>query len=127
MIIGLKNLDALQNAISTQTLSYVFPYSSFSFNLDLNFLVLAQGRKSPFLTTDISIPLRPSNTTDATRLRQILYKADNEVRLPSKSTLESFRWYIQQAKRTKVSVGAEVAKVCTIHLFVLDMLLNVTP
>lgn len=122
MFIGLKNLDALQSAISTQTLSYVFPYSSFSFSLDLNFLVLAQGRKSPFLTTDISIPLRASNTADATKLGQMLYKAENEVRLPSESTLESFRWYIQQAKRTKVSVGAEVAKVCTIHLFVCPIL-----
>ena len=122
MIIGLKNLDALQNAISTQTLSYIFPYSSFSFSLDLNFLVLAQGRRSPFLTTDISIPLRASNTADATNLGQVLYKAENEVQLPSKSTLESFRWYIQQAKRTKVSVGAEVAKVCTIHSFVCPIL-----
>lgn len=122
MFIGLKNLDALQSAISTQTLSYVFPYSSFSFSLDLNFLVLAQGRKSPFLTTDISIPLRASNTADATKLGQMLYKAENEVRLPSESTLESFRWYIQQAKRTKVSVGAEVAKVFTIHLFVCPIL-----
>jgi hypothetical protein len=124
MIIGLKNLDALQNAISTQRLSYVFPYSSFSFDLDLNFLILAQGKKSPFLTTDINIPLRASNTTGATKLGQILYKADNEVRLPSKPMLESFRWYIQQAKRTKVSVGAEVAKVCIIHLFVPDTLVT---
>jgi len=115
MDIGLKNLNALQGAISTQTLSYVFPYSSFSFNLDLNFLVLAQGRKSPFLNTDLSIPLRSLNTPDATRLRKILYKADYEVRLPSKTMMESFRWYIQQAKRTKVSMGAEVAEVCVIH------------
>lgn len=122
MIIGLKNLDALQNAISTQTLAYLFPYSSFSLHLDLNFLVLAQGRKSPFLTTDINVPLRASNTVDATRLGQMLYKTENEVRLPSKSTLESFRWYIQQAKRTKVSVGAEIAKVCTIHLFLCPIL-----
>ena len=116
MIIGLKNLNALQNAISTQTLSYVFPYSSFSFNLDLNFLILAQGRKSPFLNTDLCIPLQSPNTPDATRLRQILYKADSEVQLPSESVMESFRWYIQQAKRTKVSVGTEVAKVCVISL-----------
>lgn len=102
----------------------MFPYSSFSFDLDLSFLILAQGRKSPFLTTDISIPLRAPNTIDATKLGQVLYKADNEVRLPSKSTLESFRWYIQQAKRTKVTVGAEVAKVCTIHLFVPDTLVT---
>lgn len=122
MIIGLKNLDALQNAISTQTLVYLFPYSSFSFHLDLNFLVLAQGRKSPFLTTDINIPLRASNTADTTKLGQMLYKSENEVRLPSKSTLESFRWYIQQAKRTKVSVGAEIAKVRTIHLFLCPIL-----
>jgi Mini-chromosome maintenance replisome factor len=101
--------------MSTQTLSYIFPYSSFSFNLDLNFLVLAQGRKSPFLNTDLNIPLRSLNAPDATRLGQILYKADHEVRLPSKSILESFRWYIQQAKRTKVSVGMEVAKVRIIY------------
>src|SRR5258706_16435245 len=98
MIIGLKNLDALQNAISTQTLVCLFPYSSFSFHLDLNFLVLAQGRKSPFFTPDISIPLQAPNTPDPTKLRQMLYKPEPEVRLRSKSTLESFGWYIQHAK-----------------------------
>lgn len=113
VVIGLKNLDALQNAISSQTLSYVFPYSSFSFNLDLNFLVLAQGRKTAFLNTDITIPLQSPDTLDATRLRQLLYKADVEVRLPSQS-MEPFRWYIQQAKRVRVSVGVEVAKVSVI-------------
>jgi hypothetical protein len=102
----------------------MFPYSSFSFELGLNFIVLAQGRKSPFLNTDLVMPLRLPDTPEATRSRQILYKADHEVRLPSKSMLESFRWYIQQAKRTRVTVGVDVAKVCVIHWFVLDAFLT---
>lgn len=34
--------------MATQTLDYVFPFSRFSFETDINFIVLASGRKSAF-------------------------------------------------------------------------------
>ncbi|CAK5279504.1 unnamed protein product [Mycena citricolor] len=56
---GLRNIRAVQDAMSTQTLDYVFPFSSFSFNTDLIFIVVSEGKKSAFFETHINVPLRP--------------------------------------------------------------------
>jgi hypothetical protein len=46
---GLENVDALKQCASSQTLAYKFPYSDYNFRTSLNFVMLAQGKGSPFL------------------------------------------------------------------------------
>ncbi|KAF8718540.1 hypothetical protein AX14_011788, partial [Amanita brunnescens Koide BX004] len=45
---ALLNIRAVQEVLDSQSLQYIFPYSSFSFDTDLNFILLAEGRKSTF-------------------------------------------------------------------------------
>lgn len=46
---GVINVMAIQNAMVSQTLSYRFPFSDFSFPTDLSFIVLTEAKKSAFL------------------------------------------------------------------------------
>ena len=46
---GLENIDALKQCASSQTLAYKFPYSDYTFKTSLNFVMLAQGKSSPFI------------------------------------------------------------------------------
>ena len=46
---GVLNVRALKQCISSQTIAYSFPFNDFSFSTDLNFLVLTQDKKSPFV------------------------------------------------------------------------------
>ena len=45
---GVLNLRTVQDAIAYQTVDYVFPFSRFSFETDISFLVLSGGSSSPF-------------------------------------------------------------------------------
>ncbi|KAF7338574.1 Mini-chromosome maintenance complex-binding protein [Mycena venus] len=51
---GLMNLRALQEMMTNQTLEYIFPFSRFTFDTDVGFLVLSEGRKSTFFQTHIN-------------------------------------------------------------------------
>jgi len=46
---GLENVNALKQCASSQTLAYKFPYNDYTFKTSLNFVMLAQGKGSPFL------------------------------------------------------------------------------
>lgn len=45
---GLTNIRTCQEVISTQTLNYQFPYSSFAFPTDMGCVVVAPGKRSAF-------------------------------------------------------------------------------
>lgn len=45
---GVLNVRALQEVMATQTLSYAFPFSAFSFPTDISCIVLSEGSKSAF-------------------------------------------------------------------------------
>lgn len=45
---GISNLRAVQDVMNAQSLEYIFPYSRFAFDTDINILTLSQGRKSTF-------------------------------------------------------------------------------
>lgn len=47
-MLGIMNIKAMQDVISSQSLTYVFPFSQFSFPTDIEFVILAEGRKSAF-------------------------------------------------------------------------------
>ena len=47
---GIMNVRAIQDVINSQTVEYVFPFSSrFTFQTDLSMIVVSEGRKSALL------------------------------------------------------------------------------
>lgn len=95
--------------MATQTLPYVFPYSSFPFAIDLGFVVLTRGQKSAFLKTDSVLPLK--GTVPVEDLAKALYKSEKDIKIPSPSRLRAFQDYISVCKRASVSVTSEMGKV----------------
>lgn len=47
---GMHNLKDVQDVMSNQNLRYAFPFSQFSFNTEIGFILLVEGRRSPFFT-----------------------------------------------------------------------------
>ncbi|KAJ6500365.1 mini-chromosome maintenance replisome factor-domain-containing protein [Mycena sanguinolenta] len=99
---GIMNLRTLQGMITNQTLEYAFPFSTFAFQTDVTFLILAEGRKSTFFQTHMNVPLR----VDASKSAE-LYKS---VKLPPPETLAMFRELVGGAKMGSVTIGDTVAE-----------------
>ncbi|KAF8892672.1 mini-chromosome maintenance replisome factor-domain-containing protein [Infundibulicybe gibba] len=104
---GIMNLRAIQKMMSAQTLEYVFPFSRFEFETDVSMVVICEGRKSAFFQTNINIPLQAS---DSPELQKLLYKPQNEIKLPPLKTLQNFRHLVGGAKVGTVTVGENVAQ-----------------
>lgn len=48
-MIGVMNIQAIQDVMYSQTVDYIFPFSSkFTFHTDLSMIVVSEGRKSAF-------------------------------------------------------------------------------
>ncbi|KAG6864148.1 hypothetical protein C0991_012126 [Blastosporella zonata] len=101
---GITNLRAVQETMSTQTLEYVFPFSRFSFETDVAFVVLIEGKKSAFFQTDFIIPLQPT-VSDFD-----FYATPNTIQVPPTDKLEAFRDLLGAAKAGNMTVGEETAK-----------------
>ena len=103
------NINALQEVLSSQTLTYVFPFSSFSFPTDISCIVLTEGKKSAFFKTDLAVPFRPAsaNSADVSRL----YKPAEDVALPELSKLAAFRDLVIGAQQGKVQVSEATSEV----------------
>jgi len=100
---GVMNLRALQNVIDSQSLPYLFPFSQFSFPTDLAFIVLAEGQKSAFFQTSITLPLRRSKNSEGSD--RDLYKSPGGVVLPPANKLVQYRKLVGAAKVRNVQVG----------------------
>ncbi|KAF9001982.1 putative alanine racemase-domain-containing protein [Cyathus striatus] len=100
---ALLNFRAIQDIISLQRLDYVFPFSSFGFDTDINFVILTDGHKSGLFQTSINMPLRPVHSDSN------LYKSEIEINLPSPAQLDLFRQVVGGAKIGNVSVSDKVA------------------
>ncbi|KAJ2916057.1 hypothetical protein MD484_g4390, partial [Candolleomyces efflorescens] len=99
---GVLNLRTVQDAIAYQTVDYVFPFSRFSFETDISFLVLSGGSSSPFF----KVPVR-AQTEDH---REGLYAQDgHRIRLPSPELLSEFRKLIGGAKIASVTLDGTTA------------------
>lgn len=58
---GLKNLNALAKALGQAKLDYIFPFSQFSFDVDLNFIVLSTSKSLlPVRLNLLSLSVMPS-------------------------------------------------------------------
>ena len=130
-MIGVTNVRAIQDVVNSQTVEYIFPFSSrFTFHTDLSMIVVSEGRKSAFfqvipdirillpslsmifhsytcMQTSINIPLRCSYTTPR------LYKPKDEISLPPAEKMAVYRSYIAACKAVseKVQVTEETSKV----------------
>ncbi|KAI0061668.1 hypothetical protein BV25DRAFT_1992016 [Artomyces pyxidatus] len=100
---GVLNVLAVQNVMTSQTLSYKFPFSEFSFPTDVNFIVLSQGSKSALWKTDFTLPLDSPTSNE-------FYKTASEIRLPPAETLAAFRQLIVSAKTGKIEVGESTSQ-----------------
>jgi len=123
---GMWSLKDVQNAMSNQNLRCAFPFSQFSFNTDIGFVLLVEGTRSPFFTvgpsrpyalndlslalvlqTDISLPLQPESGDTAS-----LYKSESEIKVPDQTQLDTFRNFLASARgRGKLRVPKQLAEV----------------
>ncbi|PPQ78178.1 hypothetical protein CVT25_015511 [Psilocybe cyanescens] len=85
---GVMNIRATQDMMSEQTLQYIFPFSNFQFETEVNFLVTTEGKRSTFFKTDVTVPLRLSVSND---LKHSLYKSEEDITFPSVQKLFQFR------------------------------------
>jgi len=70
---------------------------------DLGFIVLAEGRKSAFFQTSITIPLQRPESQPGESERD-LYKAPEQITLPCAEKLAQFRKLVEAAKAGNVQV-----------------------
>ncbi|KZT66826.1 hypothetical protein DAEQUDRAFT_694992 [Daedalea quercina L-15889] len=104
---GVLNIRALQEVMATQTLSYAFPFSAFSFPTDISCIVLSEGSKTAFFKTDISVPLRVERTPAGIAT---LYKPAESIRMPDAERLAAFRDLVVGARSGKMQVSAETSE-----------------
>ena len=125
----MRNLRDVQSVMSNQSLRYIFPFSQFSFDTEIGFLLLVEGSRSPFFTvgplhvficltlstkkqqTDTSLPLQPQDKDNAR-----LYKDESDIKMPDQGQLETFRNLLSGARqRGKPSVPKELSEVRQIN------------
>jgi hypothetical protein len=54
-ISGISNLHAVQGVIDSQTLQYVFPFSEFTFDTEINFIILSEAKKGAFFKVSFAL------------------------------------------------------------------------
>lgn len=127
---GIRSLKDTQNVMSNQKLRCAFPFSQLSFDTEIGFILLAEGKRSPFFTvwspyvcsrptislvptlqTDISLPLQPQSKDTAP-----LYKSQFEIKMPDQGQLDAFRNLLTGARRRgRLSVPKHLAEVRLIY------------
>ena len=126
----MRSLKDVQGVMSNQQLRYAFPFSQFSFDTEIGFILLVEGRRSPFFTvwspyicthptislvfvsqTDISLTLQPQNKDTAS-----LYKSESEIKMPDQGQLDTFRSLLINARqRERLRVPKQLAEVRLIN------------
>ncbi|GAA5996352.1 uncharacterized protein JCM10292_007553 [Rhodotorula paludigena] len=94
---GVRNLRHLATTIAQQKLAYEFPYSSFEFDTDLNFVVLSEGKA--IIPTDCVVYVKP----DAAH-------KPSGVAL-DKAKLDAFRAFIAEMKNADFSIPEGMSEV----------------
>ncbi|KAH7889846.1 putative alanine racemase-domain-containing protein [Phlebopus sp. FC_14] len=84
---GVMNIRAIQEVMNSQTLEYTFPFSKFTFNTDISFIVLSEGRKSAFFQSAVNVPLQAINTDN-------IYKQEILNTPFDRESMTSYRSYI---------------------------------
>ncbi|TFK25023.1 hypothetical protein FA15DRAFT_668897 [Coprinopsis marcescibilis] len=105
---GLLNLRQIQDMINMQTLDYVFPFSRYTFETDVTFLVIAGGNRSAFFKTHLEVPVRDAEgkAPAATELAS----SETAIQLPPPELLNQFRQLIGGAKISSVGLDGSTAE-----------------
>jgi len=101
---GMMNIRSAQQMMKDQTLEYVFPFSGFQFETDVNFIITTESRQSTFFKTDVNIPLRASASEGVTNG---LYKS---VAVPPEEKLLLFRQLVGGSRIGNVAVTESIGK-----------------
>jgi len=127
---GIRSLKDTQDVMSNQKLRCSFPFSQLSFDTEIGFILLVEGKQSPFFTvsspsicscstislvpipqTDISLPLQPRSKGKAP-----LYKNQSEIKMPDQGQLDAFRnLLIGARRRARPNVPKNLAEVGLIY------------
>ncbi|KXN90462.1 Mini-chromosome maintenance complex-binding protein [Leucoagaricus sp. SymC.cos] len=102
---GIQNLRAVQGVMTGQTLDYAFPFSQFSFQTDISFVVLTEGKKCAFFQTSVNIPLKGIEGRN-----DDLYKPLDQIKFPSEETLNQWRSLVGGSRVGKVTVTDQTAE-----------------
>ncbi|KAI8332209.1 putative alanine racemase-domain-containing protein [Chlamydoabsidia padenii] len=97
---GVRNMQALMNAIQHQTLTYGFPYSQFNFDVDLAFITLST-RKS-LLPNHCTIVMKPTYPLDQTQ-------PENRSS-PKRQQLDVFRMFIQASRHASYEIPEDISQ-----------------
>ncbi|KAG2216977.1 hypothetical protein INT45_011883 [Circinella minor] len=92
--LGVRNVQVIQDLVTQQSLTYIFPYSNYVFDTDYSILCLSEGKS--ILPNDCVIPLQSTFATDE------LPQLDEQL-------LELFRLYIQSTKYNEYSIDPKVS------------------
>ncbi|KAI9268338.1 mini-chromosome maintenance replisome factor-domain-containing protein [Phascolomyces articulosus] len=92
--LGVRNVQVIQDLVTQQSLTYVFPYSNYVFDTDYSILCLSEGKS--ILPNDCVIPLQSTFTTEE------LPQLDEQL-------LELFRLYIQSMKFNDYGIDSKVS------------------
>ncbi|KAI9496672.1 mini-chromosome maintenance replisome factor-domain-containing protein [Zychaea mexicana] len=92
--LGVRNVQVIQELVTQQSLTYVFPYSNYVFDTDYSILCLSEGKS--ILPNDCVVPLQSSFTTEE------LPQLDEQV-------LDLFRLYIQFARYSEYSIDPKMS------------------
>ncbi|KAL1683483.1 hypothetical protein EV122DRAFT_273133 [Schizophyllum commune] len=105
---GLRNLHATQNMMKNQVLDYEFPFSSFGFETDVSFVVVAEGRRSTFFETSVNVPFVPRDGAQVGV--EGLYKPASAIKLSEPEKVEAFRALVGGSMVGNAKVGEEAAE-----------------
>lgn len=89
---GVRNIQVLNEVISTQKLNYIFPFSQYEFDTEISFIVLSNAKS--FLQVAFEVPLEP---------------VDSE-RLISKGDVETLKNYIANGQASTCEISEEISK-----------------
>ncbi|KAG0870480.1 hypothetical protein G6F16_006577 [Rhizopus arrhizus] len=96
---GVRNFQALQTLIQTQTLGYEFPYSQYDFDTDISILSISSNKS--ILPNHCSVLLKPTNPLEDSK--QDMLKL-------SKEQLVQFRRFIHTAKHASYDIPEQVSE-----------------
>ncbi|RUS17592.1 hypothetical protein BC937DRAFT_89764 [Endogone sp. FLAS-F59071] len=96
---GVRNMQALSNLLTNQTLAYAFPFSSFEFPTDINVIVLSVGGKS-LLPSHCAVPLQSTESISEHGMENVL---------PAE-TLSLFRGFVQCLKYRPYEISKEMSE-----------------
>ncbi|WFD30477.1 hypothetical protein MSPP1_001498 [Malassezia sp. CBS 17886] len=95
---GVRNVRALASVLQSHTLAYVFPFSEFEFNTDLNVVVLSTGKS--FLPVDVHVSVLGAAPVD-------IYARPRSA--PPADAFPAWRTYLLQVRQKAFSVPDHVS------------------